>query len=407
MTIRTLTFPFMPADGDWESLGPKLRQAWSMSTRLANWCASELALTDQLTLGKTGELSPFPVTGTGAADPYKAFRGFYPDYSLWKGCTGAATCILQRVAKKYSRERLDVILRNSRSLPSFRYPYPWFSRAQETRAYFGKDNVPLLRVSLPGGNALLRLRGGPEMRRQLVGFRRIVSGEAKLGDVSLYKRGDRYLAGIAASFPNRDRESGVGPLMLVRTDPNALWVVEVFGWTHPRIWNQDHIRSVVKQHRIWLQRVSEDTKREKRIPRKMRRHIDQALADRCRKYHDRIKSFCQEMASELCGLAERLGCAALAYDDEVKTYLEGFNYSLLKTCVRNRLERPDSPGVRFVGRGARLSEPFSFSEEVLEWLDSNDLQAMWSWVKGVQALRPARSSAGKSHPAVSVPQETA
>jgi hypothetical protein len=338
--VRTLVFPFAPADGDWKGLLPRLHEAWRMSTRLANWTVSQLAVVDQLTMGRTGAIGPFPTAGEGSADPYKAFRGFYPDYELWKGCTGSATCVFNRVRDKYKVERLEVIVRHEKSLPSFRYPYPFYGRAQETRAYYGKDNVPLLSLVLPGGRVVLRLRGGPEMRRQLDGFRRVVAGEARLGDVSVYKRGDRYLVGVAVTLPAGPPDPG-GRAMLVQTRPDGLWRVWVEGhegrWTHERWWHHDDIRPVVFKHREWLHRVAEDTKWEKRVDEKVARHIDQARDKRCRKYQDRVSAFCHSRACELANFAARQGVGCVLYDDREKGFLEGFNYSLLKGRVREKL----------------------------------------------------------------------
>lgn len=347
---RAVTFPFTPHSISWSELDPLLRQCWSMSTQLANWAASELALIDTLTLDRSArKLPPMPSLAPGGL--YALFTRSYPDRAAWAGAAAAANCVLRAVQKKYAAERLDFLWRRSRSLPTFRYPYPFPVHNQNWSAEYGKDRVPLVGAALPGGRVVLRLRGGPEMGRQLAGFAQIVGG-AKRGELALYRKGTHAMAKLVAHLPARQPE-GSTKTLLVRTDPNALWVAEIDG-TRDRVWNQDHMRELIETHRVWLQRVSEDTKREKRVPRKMRRHIDQKRVDRCRKYNDRISTFCHEMSRQLVEFAARQKVATIIYDDEQKGYLGAgrFAWARLREMVRYKaLER----SIEFCTGGGNVS----------------------------------------------------
>lgn len=306
-----------------------------MSTRLANWAMSQLYLADGLTAERDGgRLSAMPHLYL-----YGLFTASYPGRADWSGAAAAANCVLRAVTKKYAERRLDVLGRGACSLPSYRFPYPFPVHNQNWSPYYGEGNVPLVDVSLPGDRVTLRLRGGPEMGRQLAGFREIVAG-AKRGELSLHRRGRREMVKLVAHFPARAREAGVNTMVLT-TRPDCLWEAHVEGpdgrKTYPRRWQQDHVRSWVLRHDAWLRGVSEDTKREKRVPRRQRRHIDHAREDRCRKYRDRLETYCHEASKQLADFALRQGVSSVIYDDGVKEYLPHFPWHSLKEKLAYKL----------------------------------------------------------------------
>jgi hypothetical protein len=351
---RAVTFSFSPHSMEWKELDPLLKKCWRMSTQLANWAMSELALADRLTVDRDAEkLGPMPDCYL-----YGLFSRAYPRKDDWRGAMAAANCILQAVRRKYLKDRLDVVWRGSKSLASFRYPYPFPVHNQNWSARYGQDNIPLVQAALPGGQVVLRLRGGPEMGRQLAGFRQIIDG-AKRGELAIYRKGNHSMVKLVAHFPVQENE-GATNAMNVCTDPHCLWMVEVNGLkAHP--YNEDHVCWIAARHArhlAWLQRVSEDTKYEKRVPRQMRRHIDQARDDRCRKDADRLKTFCHEMTAQLVGFAERRKVGTVAYDDRDKSYMPMFPWHQLKTDLEYKLrvrnivflakteeESPDEPTI--------------------------------------------------------------
>jgi hypothetical protein len=310
---------------------------------------------------------------------------------------------MRAVRKKYDAARFDVVWRRSCSLPSFRYPYPFPVHNQNWRPYYGKDNVPLVDVALPGGSVTLRLRGGPDMGRQLAAFREIVAG-AKCGELSLYKKNGHSMVKLVAHFPRREAKPA-DKTMLVRTDPSALWVAEVQG-THTRVWNQDHVRALVERHRVWLQRVSEDTKREKRVPQQMRRHIDHARDDRCRKQNDRLTTFCHEMTAQLAHFAARQGACYVIYDDRAKGWLPNFPWHDLKTKLAYKLN--DRGIALFPGEKESLPESSTLTDDGGKPLWENVERLIGQQKMAMRLLRLRNSLApSRSHPAVSVPPKRA
>jgi len=340
--VRAVTFPFTPLDGDWKAVQPRLNYAWGLSTRAVNWAIAELYLVDQLVTERNGaKIGPMPSLQPGGL--YALFVRSHPDAAAWAGAKRQLSTVLNHATMKYAAKRLDVLGRGFASLPSFRFPYPYPVHNQSWFPYFGTDNVPCVSVQLPqaaetsgttGARVHLRLRGGPKMRRQLARFRQLLT--AKRGEMALYKRGRHTLAKLIGHFPLQAPQHGEERVMLVHTDPTALWVVEL-PQGQPRIWNQEHIRALVERHRIWRQRLSEDMKAEKRMPRPNKKHMLQALEDRCRKQNDRLETFCHEMSKQLAGLAARQAVSQVLYDDRNKSWLPLFPWARLRTLLQYKL----------------------------------------------------------------------
>lgn len=278
-------------------------------------------------------------------------RRSYQNRDDWVGATTCANSILQAVRKKYIEKRLDIVWRRSCSLPSYRFPYPYPIHNQSWSATYGKDRVPLVTLNLPGQRVVLRLRGGQDMKRQLAGFRQIVEG-AKRGEAAFYRKNKHCMLKMVAHFPVTHCSSGKDNVLLVRTHPDGLWVAEMIG-THPRYWNQDHVKSLVERHQAWLQGVSEDTKREKRVPRQMCQHIDHAREDRCRKQNDRLDTFCHEMSKQLVEFAVRQKVGKILYRDDDKSWLPRFPWFKLREKVKYKCK---DRGIEFVAAKEKVSD---------------------------------------------------
>lgn len=363
LVLRSVTLPVSRPDGtSWNELMDAIRCAWSMSTNLANWAMLRLVQWDLTRTAGMERLPPMP----SDPEPYKRGKNKgkqrplylyglakreFPDWRLWEGCFDSAQCVLRFVEKRYKDDRLDIVWRGSARPSRFRYPVPFPVHNQSWSATYSEDgqHVPQVELNLPGGKFTLKLRTGGQFSRQLAAFREIVGG-AKKGELSLYQKNDHLMCKMVARLPKKN-PSDRTHTMNVNTDPAALWVAEVSG-THARVWNCDHVRRWQQEHKTFLQRISEDTKREKRVPRKMRRHIDQYREDRCRKHSDRINAFNHEVTSQLVNLAMRLRVGAICYDDSCRTYLGDYPYYDLSTKLKYKAEER---GITFVSRSLEES----------------------------------------------------
>jgi hypothetical protein len=313
-----------PLSCDWPALDLVLADLWAQSTALANWALVELLKHEQPRRPGQEKLGKYP-----AHYLYGAF-GQYEHRGYWTGAAASANCIFRAVQKRWIADRFAVLWRRCQSPPLFRYPYPYRVHNQSWSVEF-QDGAPVLAVSLPGGRQQLLLRSGAEYRRQITQLRQIVEGAAKKGELMLarHRKTGQLLARIVAGFPPTPAAQATG-ICTLRTGADCFWVAESGGGQQTR-WNGDHVRRWVLAHLEFLRRVGEDTKYEKRVPVKMRRHIDQAVDARCRKHHDRLDSWNHEVSAQAVAWAIRQHCGTLVYDDHDWDFLPQYDRSDLRT----------------------------------------------------------------------------
>jgi hypothetical protein len=333
--IRAVEFPVAsPVDMTREELNALLDGCWREARRLANWAECQLFDADKKTLDAQGKAPAMPKVYLYGI--FKSGRTF-PRRRQWDGATQSAAIILRGVERAYRKWRNDVVFRGKRSLSSHdSVPFPVDADAWSLD--YGDNRQPLVSVALPGGRITLRLRYGAEFGRQLAGFAQIFKSEAVKGELALRKnrRTGDVMVKLVARFPRRQVGERLHT-MLVRTDPNALWVVEQEGHA-PWILNADHIRRWVECHRVFLQRIGEDMKHEKRIPRQQRGHMDDAIEDRCIKQNDRLATFCHQVTVQLSALADRRRVATVIYDDKCREWISRFPWHQLRTKLAYKLD---------------------------------------------------------------------
>lgn len=343
---RALTIPFTPVSCDWPTINKILSErCWPESTALANWAVLELVKHDVVRTPALEKLPAYPkcscrkcaISKTKSLYLYGHFAK-YEHRSAWTGAAQAANCVLRSVQRKYLQERFDLIWRRAKALPTYRYPFPFPIHNQSWKPFYGQGNVPQVSLSLPGGNVVLRIRQGQEFRRQLVLFGQLVRGEAKAGEAVLLRRRGRTLLKLVYHIAKRPVLEASGTLVLT-TWPDTFWTAQHEGRTEAA-WrlNADHIRRLVAAHESYLQRISEDTKYEKRVPRKQRRHIDQAREERCAKHADRIKDFIHVATKEAVGYAVRQKIARVLFDYSCREYLPKFPWRQVEEILRYKLD---------------------------------------------------------------------
>lgn len=331
--IRVAILPVAePVGASWKELGDALHLAWQDSTSLSNWAAVELVKTDaqrKSTDAKLKAMKPVNLYRLGFTT-----RGFW-GVDAWNHCKSSANCVLRRVEKAYRKARFNIIWRASQVVPWFRYPQPYPVHNAEWKAEL-IEGKPHVRFNLKGERWLIRLKSGAEFGRQLAIFRQIVNG-AKQCELTIYRQGSQKHTMVKLACWVPKPEVKTGHTMLVRTDPNAFWVVEMEG-RQPWILNADHVRRWQMAHKTYLQRISEDTKREKRWPRKVMDNINKARDLRCEKNNNRLDSWAHEATAMLAAYATRNGVGEVIYDDSNKDYLPSFPWHTLKTKLKYKLE---------------------------------------------------------------------
>lgn len=408
--LRAVTFPVAEVleGGDWAAFREALAAAWGQSTRLANWAVTELAKADVQRKAGDTKLAPMP-----AIYLYNLWQEHY-ERDQWTGAAQSAQAIMRSVESKYRRIRLDVIWRGAAVLPRHRYPVPYpVHNAAWHAAYWeyeGTDGhmskVPIVSVPMGGRRWTLRLRSGSGCRRQLKAFRQIVAGEAVSGELALYRvrssngahratarekapRGGaqvrtRIMVKLVAWLPRQQGPAFAIPppagqsiedalqaiqrygregMLEVRTGSNALFIAFAPGREEPWLLHADHVRRWIARHRRQLERIADDTKAERRRPRREKRGLLDCLDVLTHRQHCRLDTFCHTAARQLVGWAERSNVLELRYDDRNQGYFTDFPWFKLRQLIADKC---DELGLDFVHvQQDELAEPDA-SVEVLE-----------------------------------------
>lgn len=355
--LRAVTIPVAgPVGRDWPELREALTRCWAQSTSLANWAVTELAKADVVRSPNDQQMPAMP------------YLYLYPQARRW--CPSmpptSVVALLHAVEQRYRKVRLSVIWRAEANLPRYRYPMPFPVHNQGWKARLGAENSPLIDLRLGESDFTLRLRSGHQYRRQLAAFGKIVSGDAIQGELSLYRQransGDhrpgmvdrepgggqqicyRILAKMTVWLPRTDNERKRRGTLIVRTASDA-FLIAVFGQGEPWILNVDHVRRWITQYRRMVDRIQQDTKYEKRWPKRMRRQMADYLASSKDRHHRRMTTFCHQAVAMLTGYAERQKAMELQYDDTDRSYFPEFPWFDFRQMLANKL---DERGVRFV-----------------------------------------------------------
>jgi uncharacterized protein (DUF433 family) len=184
----------------------------------------------------------------------------------------------------------------------------------------------------------LRLKRGPQFRRQMTAFRQISKGEAIPGELAIYERSG-VMVKMAAWLPRAEDTAPRADILTVRTGHDRLLVA--WNAKDERLWlyNGDHLRRWIGEHRTQNQRWSEDQKLEQWPVASLAKRREAAA----RKFRRRMDSATHEIAAQLAGYAARRHFAQVRYDDSDHSYLgDAFPWYRLRMLIA---EKPDARGI--------------------------------------------------------------
>lgn len=347
----------LPLQGCMAETWPLLRECWRHSTELANWCVFELARADGPLLDKHPGVKGRKLKGLYglASETFKMKTGW------WAGACISASTICRDVESAYRRERNKVVRLHKQSLRTYRYPYPWPVHASGWKAAgLDESGKPWIDVALPGGTVRLHLRGGPEFGRQLTLFRCVVKGDLPRLALSIREQpcstgchrphGAEKAAGGGQSRPMRVMVKMVARLPVLEkpgdrvltlcTDPRAFWVAELDG-RQAWVLNADHVKRAqdwINAHEDMLDRLSQDTKAERRLRTGRLRQLQEARQKRVQKHHDRVASWLHEITAHVVGFAVRQRVGAVVYHDRDRGFISRFPWARLKGLLADKLK---------------------------------------------------------------------
>jgi hypothetical protein len=219
------------------------------------------------------------------------------------------------------------------SLPTYRYPTPFPVPNQGWHATIEADQA-IVSVRIGDARYRLRLKRGPQFRRQMEAFRQIAKGGAVAGELAILDH-DGVMVKMAAWLPRAEDKGPRADVLTVRTGKDCLLIA--VNAKDEALWryNGDHLRRWAGEHRTQLPRWSEDQNYEQRpVP---------AFAQRrkaaVRKFRDRMNSATHEIALQLAGYASRRRFAQVRYDDNDHSYLgDGFPWYRLRSLIAEKLD---------------------------------------------------------------------
>jgi hypothetical protein len=354
--LRAITFPVAsPVGLDWSAFRLLLATCWQQSTGLANWATTELAKADVIRDGSSVRMPAMPRLYL-----YPAARARFPAMT-----PSSVVSLLHAVEGRYRKARLEVIWRAAASLPRYRYPVPYPVNAQNwsVRWLSETERVPIMELRLGDQRIALRLQGGHGLRRQLAGFAHLVDGTGIGCEAALYRqrasssdhrigiddRGPggrekihyRVMVKLVAWLPRVTPDQATATLD-VRTSKDAFLVAEIDG-RDPWTLNADHVLRWITAHRRRLDRLSEDTKREKRWPQSARANIADYRERFVAAHHRRLDTWTHQASAMLVAYAQRQKVARLRYDDSERITSE-FPWHQLAEKIRYKC---DGAGITF------------------------------------------------------------
>jgi len=325
------------------------------------------------------EAANFAVTELAKSEPPKAdgkLGKWKVPASLYLDCRAAFPqldsqslgSILQGVKKRYGKRRFEVHGLHKAALPTYRYPVPIPVPAKDAKLE-KRDHRYLLTLRLAGKRYTLALRskrrGRHSFARQLAALDRVLAGESLIGEVQVGRQNasgndhrsavsesvngrkeySRVVCRIAVWLPRQTKRERSGTMHL-RTDRDAFWIAVVEGRDPWRL-HADHVRRWVVRHRRQLNRLSDDTKFEKRWPKEQRESINGFRQRLCDRQNARLAEWCRQAAAMLANYADRQNVAEVVYDDRMRPSYE-FPWSRIAERLSQLL---DEKGIKLVRVG--------------------------------------------------------
>lgn len=369
--IRGITFPVDAClDHTWAEFQTALHECWRHATQAANWAVTQQALRDT------------PRTPGVEKQPRMARPNLYQEARvLFAGCLDSQSlgAILDQAWKKHrdpKTGRWHSLWLFDRALSTFVYPVPcpfpskdWTARfatvtiqrrGQQGELLDREIEAPVVNVRFgTAGRFDLVLR--TERRgRQVHQLRRLLAGEFKPCEAVLYRvrvgngshagttgRGNgggkkfhyRVMVRLSVWMPRRPAREDRSGILFVSTGADCLWRA----WTedradNPWIENADHIKRAIVAYDRQRQRLSEDSKHERRRPRREMQPILDRLEVLGRNQHNKLRDFCHQAADRIVGFARRHRLEKVVYDDSERGFFPSFPYSIICGCLQQKCE---------------------------------------------------------------------
>lgn len=336
--LRALTFRAYAAAGadgrpDWASTTALLAPLWRATTECANWMTRQLAISE-----------PFHEPGAKLAPMLRTY--LYPEARrLFPGLEPRTVSSLEQAAtRKYRARRLECVAWNRASLPSYKYPQPIPVHNAAWRPYLASaagdpeagDQLPWVSLRVSSERRIELRLATKGHHRQLAGFMALLTGEAVPGEASVWQpSGGGLRVKLVAWLPRAAPADAKSATLHVRAGGDPL-VVAVSGG---RIWSfhGDHWRRRAAEHRIQIQRWSDDQKAEQRPVPSFAARRERAV----HKYRRRMDSATHELAAMIVNYASRRRLTKIKWSESSAGVLP------IEELRRKAAEKADRAGIEF------------------------------------------------------------
>jgi hypothetical protein len=321
--LRAVALPVAsPVGCTWEELRGDLKAMWRLTTAACNRIMTECYARD-VRRGAEAKMPPMPRVYL-----YPDLRKEFPALPSQTVASLEQTC-----QRKYRAMRYQVVWTAGAALPTYRYPTPFPIPAQGWSVRIEQDR-PVVSLRIGETRRELRLKSGPQFRRQYAQVRLLARGEAVAGEAAIYQRGDALMVKLVAWLPRAAATGQRDGILRVRTAKDKL-LVAVNG-KDEELWNYngDHLRRWAAEHKKQLQRWSEDAKYEARpVPSFAARRLAAVV-----KFRDRMQSAVHEIAAQLAGYSIRRRFAEVEYDDTVRDFCGEFPWFRMRQLISEKLD---------------------------------------------------------------------
>lgn len=306
----------------WKELRDQLKDAWTRSTEAANWALRRLLVNDV-------------TRSPGETKCPKMPKIYLYGERDWTGWSQSAAAVLRTVEATYRSKRYEVIWTGGASLPNVRYPYPFPIHNAGWKLQENPEGGLYFNVRLPGGRVSMRLKGGHEYRRQLLGARHLIANPHLRGEASIYKRGNQIAVKLVGWFPKRVDEEASG-VMYVRTTKESFLVG--LNVKDERLWiiNGDRAKRWMTRTANATQRWREDQKYERRIPKRANRKTAEDMQAATLKNRHRLASFIDESAAQVVNHCRRRKLAKIKFNDSCHDFFQDFQWFRLASQLEQK-----------------------------------------------------------------------
>jgi hypothetical protein len=339
---RTLTFPIAEVVGVERKVFVKaLRDCLDESTKAANLIVSGMFGQDQPAPPRYGGKIKLPKVKFDGKPIYARVTELMPAMP-----TGTISAIMQRIRGVYTKKRFDVMGTHSASVPSFRWPYPFYIRRQSFKLSRVKNESAdywLMEFSMGSrladesrGRYTLRLKGGHEMRRQLRSLETAhAMGSVGEASVTMSRTDGTIKVNLSVAIPRADREGKSGQMLAI-TGGGSFLRFAGDCWLKP--YHADHVVTRIKAHDIRRQRIADDLKYEKRWPKRVRASMLAKLDSICAAHNRFIDTFIDQASAMAIGFCVRQKLARLILDTRDRSFVEHFPWYMLAEKFRQKCE---------------------------------------------------------------------